>query len=55
MRRQPSAIPPVPEETARVAQCAFPNGNRYLLMRDTLLQHRLTATALDLHRAGDWL
>lgn len=27
-------VPPVPEETARVAQHAFPRGNPYLLLRD---------------------
>ncbi len=26
----------IPEQTARVAHAAFPNGNPYLLMRDTL-------------------
>jgi transposase len=30
----PAAIPPVPEETARVAHAAFPKGHPYLLMRD---------------------
>lgn len=29
-------IPPVPEETARVARAAFPKGNLYLRMRDEL-------------------
>jgi transposase len=33
---QPSPIPPVPQETARVARAAFPKGNRYLEMRDVL-------------------
>lgn len=32
----PTAIEPVPEETARVAQAAFPKGNVYLQMRDVL-------------------
>ena len=36
MSLQPSPIPPVPEETARVARAAFPKGNRYLEMRDVL-------------------
>jgi transposase len=31
---QPRAIPPVPEETARVARKAFPRGNPYLTLRD---------------------
>lgn len=29
-------IPPVPEETARVAQAAFPRGNVFMQVRDTL-------------------
>jgi transposase len=31
---RPSPVPPVPEETARVARLAFARGNPYLLMRD---------------------
>ena len=34
MSLHPSAIPPVPQETARVAHAAFPKGNRYRQMRD---------------------
>ena len=34
MSLHPSAIPPVPQETARIAKLAFPKGNRYLLLRD---------------------
>jgi transposase len=34
LRSQP--IPPVPDETARVARAAFPNGNTYLQLRDEL-------------------
>jgi len=30
----PQPVPPVPEETARVARAAFPRGNSYLLLRD---------------------
>src|SRR5262245_34022515 len=30
------ALEPVPEDTARVARAAFPKGNPYLLLRDTL-------------------
>lgn len=33
---QPAPIGPVPAETARVARAAFPNGNRYLALRDVL-------------------
>ena len=29
-------IPPVPDDTARVARAAFPKGNLYLKMRDEL-------------------
>ena len=29
-------IPPVPEETARVAQAVFPRGNVFIQLRDTL-------------------
>jgi transposase len=36
MSRQPQPIPPVPEETARVARTAFPHGNLSLMMRDEL-------------------
>src|SRR6476659_7341456 len=32
----PHALEPVPEDTARVAHAAFPKGNPYLLLRDTL-------------------
>ena len=34
MSLRPSSIPPVPENTARVAHLAFPKGNRYLTLRD---------------------
>ncbi|MBL1176775.1 transposase [Pantanalinema sp. GBBB05] len=34
MSLHPSALPPVPEETARIAKLAFPNGNCYLILRD---------------------
>jgi transposase len=33
---RPQAIPPVPEETARVARLLLPKGNRSLLLRDAL-------------------
>ena len=36
MALHPHPIPPVPEETARVARIAFPRGNWYLMMRDEL-------------------
>src|SRR5262245_32075194 len=36
MSRHSHALAPVPEDTARVARAAFPKGNPYLLLRDTL-------------------
>lgn len=36
MSLHPQPIPPVPEDTARVARAAFPKGNIYLQIRDTL-------------------
>ena len=38
MSLKPSPIPPVPDETARVARAAFPTGNPYLTLRDALEQ-----------------
>jgi transposase len=34
LRSEP--VPPVPDDTARVARAAFPKGNAYLRMRDEL-------------------
>ena len=36
MSIHPQAIEPVPAETARIAKLAFPNGNRYLTLRDEI-------------------
>ena len=36
MSLRPNPLPPVPEETARVTQAAFPKGNTYLRLRDEL-------------------
>ena len=36
MSLHPQPIPPVPEETVQVARAAFPKGNIYLQIRDTL-------------------
>jgi transposase len=36
MSLQPQEIPPVPEETRRVAQAAFPRGHGYMRLRDEL-------------------
>ena len=34
MSLRPAPIPPVPQDTARVARAAFPRGHRYLTLRD---------------------
>src|SRR5829696_8676865 len=34
LRQQP--VPPLPDDTARIARAAFPRGNPYLLLRDRL-------------------
>ena len=36
MSLKPAPIPPVPEETARVARAVFPRGNVLMQVRDTL-------------------
>jgi len=36
MSLRPHTLEPMPEETVRVARAAFPKGNPYLLLRDTL-------------------
>jgi transposase len=36
MSLHPRAVPPIPEETMRVARAAFPRGNVYMRMRDEL-------------------
>ena len=36
MSLKPQPIGPVPEETARIARAAYPSGNIYLQLRDTL-------------------
>jgi transposase len=36
MSLHPQGVPPVPEETRRIAQAAFPRGNVYMRMRDEL-------------------
>lgn len=32
----PEEIPPIPDETVRVAKAAFPKGNLYMRLRDEL-------------------
>jgi transposase len=47
MLRHPQEIPPIPEETRRVAQAAFPRGNVYIRLRDelgTIYEDHLFAT-----------
>ena len=36
MSLKPQPIGPIPEETARIARAAYPRGNIYLQLRDTL-------------------
>jgi hypothetical protein len=36
MSLKPAPIPPVPEETAKVARAVFPGGNELMQFRDTL-------------------
>ena len=36
MLPQPTPVNPIPELTVRVAQAAFPKGNTFMRMRDTL-------------------
>ena len=36
MSLKPMSIPPIPEETLRVARAAFPKGSLYLRLRDEL-------------------
>ena len=36
MSLRPQTVPPVPEETARIARLAFPKGNLYLQIRDEI-------------------
>ena len=36
MSLRPQEIPPVPADTVRVAQAAFPRGNIYMLLRDEM-------------------
>ncbi len=36
MSLQPQLIPSIPRQTLRVARAAFPQGNRYMLLRDKL-------------------
>ena len=36
MSLHPQEIPPIPEETRRVARAAFPRGNIYMRLRDEL-------------------
>ena len=36
MSLRPQPVPPIPDETVRVARAAFPKGNLYILLRDEL-------------------
>ena len=46
MSLHPQPIPPVPEETARVARIAFPRGNLYLMRRVEDVSDRQAAEAV---------
>src|SRR5437588_1001245 len=48
MTLQPDDLGTIPEETSRMARAAFPNGNRYLLLRDTFGQLFTDADFVDL-------
>ena len=37
MSLKPELVPPIPEETKRVAKAAFPKGSTYMRMRAELL------------------
>jgi transposase len=49
MSLSPTPINDVPELTAQVARAAFPNGNRYMQMRDTLGTIYADVQFADLH------
>ncbi len=36
MALRPQTVPPVPEETVRIARAAFPKGNLYLQIQDEI-------------------
>ncbi len=48
MSLHPQAIPPVPEETTRVARASFPKGNTWIQMRDEFGTFFRDETVLDL-------
>ena len=52
MSLQPQAIPPIPEETARVARAIFPSGNRYMRLRDELGVNHLIPRAESVQFCG---
>src|SRR5260370_38344262 len=52
MSLQPQALPPIPEETARVARALFPEGNRYMRLRDELGSIYTDEQFAALYRAG---
>ncbi len=53
MSLHPQPIPPVPEATVRVARAAFPKGNIYLQIRDTLGSIYVDKDFTDLF-SSDW-
>ncbi len=53
MSLHPQPIPPVPKQTVRVARAAFPKGNIYLQIRDTLGSIYVDEDFADLF-SSDW-
>jgi transposase len=51
MSLPPASLLNVPERTAEIAHAAFPKGNRYMQMRDTLGTVYTNATFADLYPA----
>ena len=58
----PEEIPPIPNETVRVAKAAFPKGNLYMRLRDELgvfsrmkISHHYMHNAVSQHKhLGVW-
>jgi hypothetical protein len=52
MSLQPQEVPPVPDETRRIARAAFPKGNVYIRMRDAL---GVQITPIAAHNRNSWM
>jgi hypothetical protein len=46
MSMKPQPIPEIPVETIRVVRAAFPKGNLYIHLRDTLVQTHATFSTM---------